>query len=546
MSLRIVIIGGVAGGMSAATRARRINESASITVLEKGGYISFANCGLPYHIAGRITPERKLLLTTPEAVRKRYNIDARVHHEATRIDRAARVVHGIDRGTQQPFTLAYDKLILAPGAAAIIPPIANVRAPNVLPMRSMEDTAAVQKLLEARHPQRAVVVGAGFIGLEMAEALHDRGLKVTLVEKAPHALPMLDEELVPWLHQELAAHGVELIAGTALAKLHAVNGMVNAVETEDGRRIETDMVILSIGVRPNIELAKSAGPAIGASGAIAVDEYQRTSDADIYAAGDAAEVAHGITGKVGRVPLAGPANRQGRLAGEHAARGDSAAAGRVMGTAIVQVFGLSVGTTGLGATAAKTAGFEPDFAFIHPAHHAGYYPGAQAMHLKLIYDRPTRRVLGAQIVGGEGVDKRLDVIATAMHFKGTIDDLAQLDLAYAPQFGSAKDPVHYAAFVAQNQMRSAAISPRDLADRLILDVRTPEEFSRGTLAGAINMPVDELRGRLGQIDRSRPIAILCQVGLRGWVAQNILRQSGFTDVANVKGGYALAGMMTKN
>ncbi len=541
MPLRIVIVGGVAGGMSAATRARRMNEHASITVLEKGNYISFANCGLPYYLAGRIQSQDKLLLTNPQLVRKRFNIDVRIRHEAIRVDRQAKVVGGVDHATGKAFELPYDKLILAPGADAIVPPIDHVKAPNVFVLRSMEDTFAIEQWMKTRKPAKAVIVGAGFIGLEMAEALREKGIAVTLVEKAPHVLPPLDPQLVPWVEQELAKHEVRVIAGTGLSDLVGSGDLATAVELEDGRQIEADMVLLSIGVRPNTRLAKEAGLAIGPSGAIAVDAFMRTSDHDIYAVGDVAEVVHAVTGKPARIPLAGPANRHGRTAGEHAATGEARPAGRVLGTAIVGVFDIAAGVTGLGEKAARDAGFDIDTAYVHPAHHAGYYPGAQQMHLKLIYDRPTGRILGAQAVGGEGIDKRLDVIATAIHFGGTIDDLTDLDLAYAPQFGSAKDPIHMAAFVAQNQQRglTPAVDP-GISGEMLLDVRTPEEFAKGTLPGAVNIPVDELRGRLAELDKGRPMAVFCQVGQRGHLATRILRQNGFEKVRNIKGGYLLA------
>ena len=542
MAKRIVIVGGVAGGMSAAARARRVNESASITVLEKGPYISFANCGLPYHIAGRIASEEKLLVTTAERVRSRFNIDVRPRHEALRIDRGRRVVEGINHATGESFELAYDKLIQAPGADPIIPPIGNIRAANVLTLRNMEDTQAVKRYLETANPKSAVVIGAGFIGLEMAEALKDRQLKVTVVEKAPHALPVLDADMAPWIHKELASRNVDLVTGDGLAELQGDAKKVTAVKTESGKVIEADLVLLSIGVRPSAGLAKAAGLAVGASGAIEVDEVQRTNDPDIYAVGDATEVVHGVTGRRMRIPLAGPANRQGRTAGEHAATGNAKPAGSVLGTAIVQVFGLSIGVTGLTEAAARAAGYDVDFAMIHAGHHAGYYPGAVPLHVKLVYEKASGKVLGAQVAGGPGVDKRLDVVATLIHFGGTIDDLARLDLAYAPQFGSAKDPLHMAAFVAQNQKEALtpSMAVSDLNGELRLDVRTPQEFAQGTLEGAINIPVEERRDRLGELDPEREIAVFCQVGVRGHIATRILRQHGFEKVRNVRGGYTSA------
>lgn len=540
--MRIVIVGGVAGGMSAATRARRMNEQAEIIVLEKGGYISFANCGLPYYLGGQIQQEKKLLVTTPPQVAARFNIDARVHQEVTHIDRAQRQVTVRDLKQNRTYTLAYDKLILATGATPIIPRIEHVHAPNVFLLRSMEDTEAVRDWLERQQPRSVAIVGAGFIGLEMAEAMHHRGLHVTVIEKASHALPPLDAEMAVPVHAELKRHGVELITGTGLASLEATGEHVGAVVLEDGRRIEADMVLLSIGVRPNTKLAADAGLEIGPTGGIVTDEVQRTSDPDIYAVGDAVQVVHGVTGQAARIPLAGPANRQGRTAGEHAATGQAPPSGRVLGTAIVKVFDLTVATTGLSERDARRHGYDLDTAYVVPSHHAGYYPGAEPMRIKLVYEAASGRVLGAQAVGGEGVDKRIDVIATAIHFGGTVDDLAGLDLAYAPPFGAAKDPVHMAAFVAQNQRRSLArgLTVAELSGAQLIDVRNPQEYARGSLPNAINIPLEELRERLGEIDPARPAVVFCQVGQRGYVAQRILEQRGYTQVCNLKGGLELA------
>jgi NADPH-dependent 2,4-dienoyl-CoA reductase/sulfur reductase-like enzyme/rhodanese-related sulfurtransferase len=411
----------------------------------------------------------------------------------------------------------------------------------------MEDTRAVHEWMENRKPRSVAIVGAGFIGLEMAEAMRERGLGVTLIEKAPHVLPPLDSEIAAGVHEELTKHEVRVITGIGLKSLHAVNGLVDRVELEDNRAVDTDMVVLSIGVRPNTALAAAAGITLGASRAITVDAQQRTNDSHIYAVGDVSEVVHGITGKPARIPLAGPANRQGRLAGEHAATGHAPAADKVFGTAIVQVFSITAGLTGLGEAAARAAGFAVDTAHVLPNHHAGYYPGAEALRIKLIFDSTTGRILGAEAIGRGGVDKRLDVIATAMHFNGSIDDLAALDLAYAPQFGSAKDPIHIAGMVAQNQRKQImpGVLGHELKGKVLLDVRSEAEFSTGSLAGALNIPVDELRERADELDRSRSIVTFCRVGQRGYVAQRILSQMGFEQVQNLKGGLALL-MQTGN
>ena len=541
MGPRIVIVGGVAGGMSAATRARRLNEHASITVLEKGGYISFANCGLPYFIGGKIVEEDSLFLTTPQRVRERFRIDARVHHEVTHIDRKAKRVQGIDHTNGQPFELIYDKLILAPGASPILPDIAGTQAANAFVLRSVEDAQQLMSYLSRERPSRAVVVGAGFIGLEMVEALYQRGLKVQVVDKAPHALPALDPEMSGWIESELSRHGVEQRFGVGLSALLETDDRITQVLLESGETLETDLVLLSMGVRPSVRLAELAGIAIGAAGGIQVDKALRTSDPDVYAVGDAAQVIQGVTHYVTRIPLAGAANRHGRASGEHAATGQSAPAATVFGTAIVRVFGLDVGITGLGRRAAQGAGFDVDTAIVHPNDHASYYPGAHQMHLELIYDRQTGKVLGAQAVGPAGVDKRIDVIATSLHFGATLEDLAALDLCYAPQFSGAKDPVHYAAYVAQNQRRDltpGADVPEPGA--VILDVRSPAEVARGALPGAVSIPLEQLRERLEELDPDIPTVVYCEVGIRAHAAVRILRQHGFVRVENLKGGYRQA------
>lgn len=541
MSPRIVIVGGVAGGMSAAARARRMNEQASIVVLEKTGHISFANCGLPYYVAGKIKKEQSLYLTTPERVWSRFRIDARVHHEVTRIDRVAHVIEGKNLVTGESFSLPYDKLVLAPGASPIVPSLDGIGSENVFVLRNVEDTLRLTHYLAEQQPKRAVVVGGGFIGLEMVEALTERGLAVTLLEKAPHALPVLDEGMAGWVEGELKQHGVVVKVGTGLSSLVVEAGRLSAVVTERDETIATDLLILSMGVRPNLELARLAEITIGRSGGIEVDAFQRTNDPDIYAVGDAAEVTQSLTGLRTRIPLAGAANRQGRALGQHAATGSAPASSSVAGTAIVRVFGLDVGMTGLGPRAARAAGYDVDTAIVHPNDHAGYYPGASQMHLMLVYDKTTGKVLGAQAAGPAGIDKRIDVIATSIHFGGTIEDLMALDLSYAPQFSSAKDPVHFAAFVADNQRRGicpATDEPDPAA--LILDVRTNAEVDQGMLPGSLHIPVDELREHVQELDKERPIVVVCHVGLRGHAALRILLQHGCKDVKNLKGGYLQA------
>lgn len=554
MSGRILVIGGVAGGMSAAARARRLDESADITVLEQGGFVSFANCGLPYHIAGRIEKESALLVTSVAKLRDRFNIDVRTGMRAERIDRERRQVEAVDVLTAQKRTFGYDKLILAVGASAIIPPMEKVRAKNVMTLRSMEDTQGLKKFLGGNNVMEACIVGAGFIGLEMAEALTDRGIRVALVEKAPQVLPPLDADMAVPIQQELEYKGVSVITGTGLKSLVGAGERVEAVELEDGRRISADLVLLSIGVRPNTDLAQSAGLKLGPTGAIAVNAFQQTSDPDIYAVGDATEVTHGVTHTASRIPLGGPANRQGRLAGTHAVESLARTEGSgaymtdkslpVMGTAIVGVFSLAAGITGLSERAAQgIKGLAFDVAYVTAGHHASYYPGATPVRVKLVYEVPTGRVLGAQAVGQNGVDKRLDVVATLLHFGGTVHDLASLDLAYAPQFGSAKDPLHMAAFVAINQLNGTSVAtPTPPEGSLLLDVRTPEENARGSLPGAISIPLESLRQRHTELPRDRQIVVFCQVAQRGYFAERMLRQLGY-NVLNLKGGYTLAAQL---
>jgi NADPH-dependent 2,4-dienoyl-CoA reductase/sulfur reductase-like enzyme/rhodanese-related sulfurtransferase len=536
-SMKLVIIGGVAGGMSAATRARRVNESAEIIVLERSGLVSYANCGLPYYIAGRITPEPKLFLTNPKQLADRFRIDARVNQEVTQIDLIGKTVSVHNLQTAERYSLPFDKLILATGASAIVPAGTPILE-NAFTLRSVEDTRAIQTHLQNHQPKSAVIAGAGFIGLEMAEALTDRGVKVTIVEKAPQVLPPLDFEMARTVQRTLEKHGVVVQTGKGIASISD-----QGVVLDDGSTLATEMILLSIGVRPNTQLAADAGLALGDLGGVAVDEFQLTSHPDVYAVGDMVETIHQVTGKSARIPLAGPANRQGRFAGEHAVSGKAVSPGRPLGTAIVEVFETSAAITGLSERAAKAANFDCDTSYVFANNHAGYYPGAQPMRLKLIYEKGSQRVLGAQAVGGAGVDKRMDVVATAIHFGATLEDLTQLDLAYAPQFGSAKDPVHLAAFVALNQESGMlpAVAPWQLPQGAqLVDVRTTSEFERGHLPGSIHIPVDELRERVTQLDSTKPVVIYCQVGQRGHVATQVLRQHGFQQVFNMKGGYGLA------
>ena len=540
--LTIVIVGGVAGGASAATRARRMNENAEIILFEKDEYVSFANCGLPYHIGEEIPDRDDLLVATPEFLSKRFRLDVRVREEVLSIDREKKTVSVRRHGSGELYHQPYDKLILAPGAIPVVPPLEGVDAANVFTLRNLNDTDRIKSYVDRKSTRQAVVVGAGFIGLEMIEQLVGRGIDTSLVELQPQVLPLLDPEMAQPLEQELRQHHVRLHLGVRIDRIDSGgDGQAIAVQLSDGTRIETDLVIFGIGVRPSIDLAVQSGLTIGESGGIATNDTMQTSDPDIYAVGDAAEYPYGPTQSRLRVALAGPANRAGRLAGQHAATGNSAAMQPVLGTSIVRVFGLTAAVTGLTENLAKQFARPSQSVTIVSKHHAGYFPGAEPMTLKLLYEPETGKILGAQVVGGAGADKRIDVIATTMHFGGDVRGLAGVDLAYAPPFGSAKDPVHLAAFVACNELdglESFCPAAASLSGKQVVDVRTAAEVAETPLAGVgspMHIPVDELRDRMGELDATKPTVVSCAVGIRGHIAARILKQHGF-HVENLIGG----------
>ncbi|EGF23974.1 FAD-dependent oxidoreductase [Rhodopirellula baltica] len=543
--VRLVIVGGVAGGASAATRARRMNEQAEIILFEKDEDVSFANCGLPYHIGEEIKNRDALVVASADFLRRRFQLDVRTREEVVSIDREKRCVtvvrHGATSEKDKTYEQPYDKLILAPGASPIVPALPGVDASNVLTLRNLVDMDRIKARVDSGSVRRAVVVGAGYIGLEMVEQLRRREMDVDLIELREQVLPLLDHEMARPIEDELRRNNVGVHLGVGLESIQLDGDRATSVRLSNGTELSTDLVILGIGVRPNSELAKEAGLEIGSTGGITIDEFSRTSDSDIYAVGDASEPVYGPTGTPMRVPLAGPANRSGRLAGEHAVTGQSAAATPVWGTSVVRVFDVSVGMTGLTRASAKRFGKDASSVTIVAKHHAGYFPGAEVMTLKLAFEPATGKVLGAQCVGGEGIDKRIDVIATAMHFGGTVRDLAGLDLAYAPPFGSAKDPVHMAAFAACNaldEIESFRDSDDSLGEVQVVDVRGAGEIEKTPLreaSGAMHIPVDELRERLSELDRSKPTVVSCAVGVRGHIAARILRQNGF-DVQNLSGG----------
>lgn len=534
--MKTVIVGGVAGGMSAATRLRRLDEEAEIVVLERSGHVSFANCGLPYYVGGVITDRQALLLQTPSSLDARFGIDVRVDTEAVAIDRAAKRVRVRNLTTGQEYTESYDSLVLAPGAAPFVPPIPG--AERALTLRNLADTdrmaAAVDAALAGAEPT-AVIMGGGFIGVELAENLVGKGLRVAIVELADQVLAPLDVEMAALVEKHLRAHGVEVVTGASVTEIHA-----DTVTLSTGDLLPATLVVAAIGVRPETALAQAAGLDLGARGGILVDHHQRTSDPSIYAVGDAVVKRDAVTGEDALVPLAGPANRHGRLVADVIA-GRPVTARPVQGTAVVGVFGLVAAATGWTEKRALAAGRAIRVIHTHPANHAGYYPGAEPMSLKLVVDAAGDAILGAQAVGGSGVDKRIDVIATAMRGGLTASDLADLELCYAPQFGSAKDPVNMLGFVAENLRdgRLETIQWHEIDAALaegaqLIDVRTPAEYAKGTIDGAINLPIDELRTRLDEV--ADDVIVHCQVGLRGYLAARVLAQHG-RRVRNLDGGY---------
>jgi NADPH-dependent 2,4-dienoyl-CoA reductase/sulfur reductase-like enzyme/peroxiredoxin family protein/rhodanese-related sulfurtransferase/TusA-related sulfurtransferase len=537
--MKILIIGGVAGGASTATRLRRMDEKAEIVMLERGEHISFANCGLPYHIGGVIEDREKLLVVTPAKLRETFNIDARVRHEALSIDREKKEVTIRELATGREYKESYDKLVLSPGASPIVPPIEGVGLPGVYTLRSLTDMDRINDYLLEKKPARAVVIGGGFIGLEIAENLQHRGLQVTIIEMLNQVMAPIDYEMAAMVHQHLQFKNIRLALGDGLKAISQNESL--HVTLQSGRAVDTDMVILSVGVRPETNLAKDAGLELGARGAILVNEHMQTSDQDIYAIGDAALVKNVISGTDVNVPLAGPASKQARIAADHITGHDVSYNG-VQGTSIVKVFDLTVGSTGLNSKQLDDLGLSYKDAIIHASNHAGYYPGASPMAFKLLFS-PEGKIYGAQVVGLEGVDKRVDVIATAIHGGMTVYDLEELELAYAPPYGSARDPINIIGFLAGNVLRGDVktmewddVNQVDPAKTVFLDVRDPEELALGQLEGAINIPLGELRTRANELPRGKQIAVYCQVGQRGYFATRILDQLGF-DTINLNGGY---------
>lgn len=548
--MKVVIIGGVAGGASAAARLRRLDEQAEIILLERGEYISFANCGLPYYIGGVIKEKSALTLQTPQQFYNRFRIDVRVKNEALAIDPVRHIVTIRRTDDGSTYEESYDKLILSPGAAPIRPPIPGIDDEAVFTLRNIPDTMQIDAFIHEREPKSAVVVGGGYIGVEMAENLSHAGIDTTIVELSDHLIAPLDFDMAADVHNYLAQKGVSVI----------LNNGVTAIERENGRlhvklqnsAVSADLLIMAVGVRPETTLAKECGLLLNARGAIIVNERMETTDPDIYAVGDAVEITDFVSKNAAMIPLAGPANKQGRIAADNICGGDSRYTG-TQGSAVLKIFDMTVATTGLNEKSASAAGIDYDKTYTFSASHASYYPGANNMSVKLLWEKDTLKLIGAQIVGFDGVDKRMDVLATAIRFGAKVTDLIELELCYAPPFGSAKDPVNMAGFVAENVVsgklkqffwHDVASLPRD-GSVTLLDVRTDTERSRGAIDGFMHIPVDSLREHLDLLPKGKPVYVHCHSGLRSYIACRILSGYGY-DCYNLAGGWRLYEAVTKN
>lgn len=538
--MKVIIIGGVAGGATTAARIRRVDESAEIILLEKGKYISYANCGLPYYIGGVIEEREKLFVQTPEAFSTRFRVDVRTENEVIFIDRKRKTVT-VRQSSEDTYEESYDKLLISTGASPVRPPLPGIDLSGIFTLRNVADTDKIKAYIDSHAPRKAVVVGAGFIGLEMAENLHAQGAKVSIVEMGNQVMAPIDFSMASLVHQHLMDKGVNLYLEQAVASFER-DGKGLKVNFKNGQSIAADIVILSIGVRPETNLARAAELTIGPAGGIAVNAYLQTSDESIYAIGDAIEYRHPITGKPWLNYLAVPANRQGRIAADNILGAKIAYEGSI-GTSIAKVFDMIVASTGLPGKRLRVEGIEYMSSTIHPSSHAGYYPDAMPMSIKITFDKQTGRLYGGQIVGYDGVDKRIDELALVIKHEGTIYDLMKVEQAYAPPFSSAKDPVALAGYVAEDIItgRTNPVYWRELRDiemenKFLLDVRTPDEFALGSLPGAVNIPLDELRDRLAELPKDRMIYTFCAVGLRGYLAYRILTQHGFDKVRNLSGG----------
>lgn len=539
--MKVLIVGGVAGGASAAARLRRLDEKAEIIMFERGEYISFANCGLPYYIGGEINKKSALTLQTPQSFNSRFNVDVRVFNEVTAIDPEKKqvTVHNVQTG--EDYTESYDELILSPGAAPLVPKMDGVDDPRVFTLRNIPDTVKIRDYVDEEFPESAVVVGGGYIGVEMAENLKKAGLKVTIVELADHVIAPLDGDMAAEVHRYLRDQGVELMLGKAVQSMEDKGGKLTLHLSEG--EIETDMVILSVGVRPDTALAQGAGLELNPKGAIVVNEHMQTSKEHIYAVGDAIEIVDFVTGKKGYVPLAGPANKQGRIAADNIC-GIKSSYKNTLGSSVLKIFDMTVAMTGVNERTAQAAGLDYDKVYTYSQSHASYYPGGHGISIKTLYEKGTGKILGAQLVGYDGVDKRCDVIATAIRAGMTAYDLTELELCYAPPFGSAKDPVNFVGYVIENTLTGKVKNffwndveklPRD-GSVTLLDVRTPSEREVGHIPGFIHIPLDELRQRAGELPQDKPVYIHCHSGLRSYLACRMLTGLGY-DCYNLSGGW---------
>ena len=539
--MKVVIIGGVAGGASAAARLRRLDEKAEIVMFERGSYVSFANCGLPYYLSGTIQSKEDLVVQTPELLGKRFNLDIRIRQEVTHIDKTEKIVKVHNHVTGETYIENYDKLVLSPGAKPFIPPIKGIDANKVFGLRDIPDVLSIENYIQENMPKKIVVFGAGYIGIEIAENLKKAGLNVTIIELMNQILGPLDYEMATLVHQHLKENEVEFYLSDPVQSITHNSGC-NVLELSSGKEVKTDMIIMGVGVRPENALAKEAGLEIGITGGIKVNDYLQTSDPDIYAVGDAIEINDYISGNPALIPLAGPANKQGRIAAGNIC-GIKKSYNGTQGTSIIKVFDMTIATTGNNEKLLKRKDIEYQKSYTHSPSHAGYYPGAEPISLKLLFS-PNGQILGAQAVGKEGVDKRIDVIATAIRAGLKVTDLEELELCYAPPYGSAKDPVNMAGYVADNMLKGDVevfhwdeFEKYDAADNIILDVRKSDECEDGMIEGAINIPLDELREHLTELDKNKMILIYCQVGLRGYLAYRLLKLKGFKRVRNLSGGY---------
>lgn len=540
--MKVVIVGGVAGGATAAARIRRLDEKAEIVVFERSGYISYANCGLPYYIGDVITDPEELTLQTPESFFSRFRIDMKVHHEVTAIHPDKKAVSVKDLETGKEFEESYDKLILSPGAKPTQPRLPGVGIQKLFTLRTVEDTFRIKKYINRHHPKSAVLAGGGFIGLELAENLRDLGMDVTIVQRPKQLMNPFDADMASFIHSEMRKHGVTLALGHTVEGFEEKDGGVDVL-LKDEKPLHADMVVLAIGVTPDTHLAEEAGLKLGIKGSIVVNDRMETSVPDIYAAGDAVQVKHYVTGQDALISLAGPANKQGRIIADNICGGDSRYLGS-QGSSVIKVFDMTAAVTGINETNAHKAGLDTDTVILSPMSHAGYYPGGKVMIMKVVFEKETYRLLGAQIVGYEGVDKRIDVLAAAIHAGLKAPRLKDLDLAYAPPYSSAKDPVNMAGFMIENisrgllkqwHLKELDFLPRD-GSVTLLDTRTADEYHTGHIEGFQNIPVDELRERLKEIEKEKPVYVICQSGLRSYIAARILEGNGYK-AYNFSGGY---------